>query len=73
MPPVCAWWRGPVEATALGNLMLQLCALGVLPSLEEGRRMIARRESLKTFEPKQSQAWETAYQTYQTLLQSKEE
>ena len=64
---------GPVEATALGNLMLQLCALGVLPSLEEGRRMIARRESLKTFEPKQSQAWETAYQTYQTLLQSKEE
>lgn len=64
---------GPVEATALGNLMLQLCALGVLPSLEEGRRMIARQEKLTEFLPQSTAAWENAYQNYLKLLKSKEE
>ena len=64
---------GPVEATALGNLMLQLCALGVLPSLEEGRRMIARQEKLTEFLPRSTAAWENAYQNYLKLLKSKEE
>ena len=61
---------GPVEATALGNLMLQLTALGAMPSLEEGRRWIAREEKLTEYLPQTSEAWETAYQKYQTLLES---
>ena len=32
---------GPVEATALGNIVLQLIALGEIESIEEGRRIIA--------------------------------
>lgn len=64
---------GPVEATALGNLMLQLCALGALPSLQEGRRLIARQEKLTEFLPQTSAAWENAYQNYLTLLKSREE
>ncbi len=61
---------GPVEATALGNLMLQLTALGAMPSLEEGRRWIAREEKLTEYLPQTSEAWETAYQKYQALLES---
>ena len=61
---------GPVEATALGNLMLQLTALGAMPSLEEGRRWIARGEKLTEYLPQTSEAWETAYQKYQALLES---
>ena len=61
---------GPVEATALGNLMLQLTALGAIPSLEEGRRWIARGEKLTEYLPQTSEAWETAYQKYQALLES---
>ena len=57
-----------MEATALSNLMLQLVSLGVLPSLEEGRRLIARQEALREFEPEKTEVWETAYQTYQKLL-----
>ena len=61
---------GPVEATDLGNLMLQLTALGAMPSLEEGRRWIARGEKLTEYLPQTSEAWETAYQKYQALLES---
>lgn len=35
---------GPVEATALGNIILQLQALGMLDNLEEGKALIARTE-----------------------------
>ncbi|WP_036790555.1 rhamnulokinase [Pleomorphomonas koreensis] len=33
---------GPIEATAIGNAITQFIALGVLPSWEEGRRLVAR-------------------------------
>ncbi len=32
---------GPVEATALGNIIMQLIALGAVPSVAEGRKIIA--------------------------------
>jgi sugar (pentulose or hexulose) kinase len=33
---------GPIEATAIGNAITQFIALGVLPSWQEGRRLVAR-------------------------------
>ena len=63
---------GPVEATALGNILLQLLALGELSDLEEGRRLIARTEPVKTYHPKHCKDWEEPYQLYQTIL-SKED
>jgi rhamnulokinase len=35
---------GPAEATATGNVLVQLVALGALPSMEAGRRLIAGME-----------------------------
>ena len=35
---------GPVEATALGNILIQLKALGQLESIAQGRELIARTE-----------------------------
>lgn len=52
---------GPVEATALGNVLLQLMALGELESVEEGRRIIARTEPVKCFEPNHTEEWEEAF------------
>ncbi len=40
-------YAGPVEATALGNLMVQMLADGVFASLEEGRTAIARSFDVK--------------------------
>jgi rhamnulokinase len=59
---------GPVEATALGNIIIQLTALGVLPDLQAGRSLIARNEKLNRFEPKETDTWNKAYQTYRTIL-----
>jgi len=59
---------GPVEATALGNIIIQLVALGALPDLQTGRSLIARSEPLKRYEPEKSEVWNQAYQTYRTIL-----
>ncbi len=40
-------YAGPVEATALGNLMVQMLADGQFASLEEGRECIGRSFDVK--------------------------
>lgn len=52
---------GPVEATALGNLMVQALALGLLPDLAAGRRLIAGSSAQKDYAPQDQDAWEEAY------------
>ena len=42
---------GPTEATALGNLIVQLMALGEIKNLQEGRKLIANSISQKEFKP----------------------
>lgn len=37
---------GPIEATVLGNIAVQLIALGELSSIEEARKLLARRGRL---------------------------
>ena len=61
---------GPVEATALGNIMIQLKALGLLDSITQGRRLIAETEVIKTHTAStQNYAeWNAAYDRFKTLL-----
>ncbi len=55
---------GPVEATALGNVIVQAMAGGHLASLAEGRALVRQSFPVRTFEPRSSEAWEAAYQRY---------
>ena len=43
---------GPVEATVLGNLIIQMMTAGWISSLEEGRSLIAASSSRKEFLPR---------------------
>ncbi|MFN8220029.1 MAG: FGGY-family carbohydrate kinase [Fimbriimonadales bacterium] len=43
---------GPVEATAIGNILMQMVALGTLSSLAEGRKLVAESFPLETFNPR---------------------
>ena len=52
---------GPIEGAAIGNLLLQAMALGELKSLEEVRQVVRNSESVHTYEPRHTQAWEDAY------------
>ena len=58
---------GPVEATALGNVLVQALALGHIPSLAHGRALVRRSFSLAVFEPQDADAWDAAYERYESL------
>lgn len=55
---------GPIEATALGNVLVQAIALGHIGSIAEGREVVARSFALKTFAPRDTAAWDAAYRRY---------
>lgn len=59
---------GPVEATALGNVMLQAIATGRLSSVAEGREAIAASIEQETFEPGPAAGWDEAFAAYEALL-----
>ncbi len=60
---------GPVEATALGNILIQLMALGEVQTIREGRVLIARAEPLKRFEPDGRDRWQSACARFTHLIQ----
>ncbi|MEG2287119.1 MAG: FGGY-family carbohydrate kinase, partial [Ruthenibacterium sp.] len=59
---------GPIEATALGNIVIQLVALGELADIAAGRALIAATETLKHYAPAETDAWNKAYKAYKTIL-----
>jgi rhamnulokinase/L-fuculokinase len=56
---------GPIEATVIGNALVQLIALGELKDLNEARQVVIQSEGLKRYEPHDTSVWEEAYQRYQ--------
>lgn len=60
---------GPVEATALGNIMIQAIARGCLDDLAAGREAIAASIERQTFEPRPASAWQEAYERFLSLQQ----
>lgn len=59
---------GPVEATAMGNVLVQALALGCLRSLDEIRHVVRRSTAIATFEPEASGRWPDAYGRFLRLL-----
>jgi rhamnulokinase len=55
---------GPAEASALGNALLQLMAIGEIADLREGRQIIAQSYPQKIFSPYDSAAWHEAYERF---------
>ncbi|HEY1791155.1 MAG TPA: rhamnulokinase family protein [Verrucomicrobiae bacterium] len=58
----------PVEATSIGNIIVQLHALGEIGSLSEGRAVVRRSFETKTYEPQNSRAWDDAFARFQKIL-----
>jgi rhamnulokinase len=59
---------GPVEATALGNLMIQAVATGAIGSIAEGREIIRRSFDCLEYRPRQTEMWDEAYERFCGLL-----
>ena len=58
---------GPVEATAAGNILMQMVASGEISSLAEGREIIRRSFELTTYLPEDGDEWEEAYGRFQRI------
>jgi rhamnulokinase len=61
-------WAGPVEASAIGNLVVQYIALGQITDLKEARAIIKQSFPLQTYEPQQRDSWEEAYASFRSLI-----
>jgi len=61
---------GPVEATAIGSIMIQAIAVGEVGSLAEAREIIAASFPTVTYEPGPVAGWEEAYERYRTLAEA---
>jgi rhamnulokinase len=59
---------GPVEATALGNVGVQLIAGGHIKNLAAFRELVARSEPIKTYHPEDSSAWNKAFDQFKALI-----
>lgn len=56
---------GPVEATALGNLAIQMLATGEASSLADARALIDRSFATEVFEPRETDRWRSQMERFQ--------
>ena len=61
-------YGGPIEATALGNVAIQLMSTGAIKNIKQARKIIAKGENLKLYEPKDNEAWEKAYEDFKGII-----
>ena len=59
-PVIC----GPIEATAIGNLMVQAMALGEVKNQGEMRQLVKDSFPTEDYLPRNTDAWDDAYERY---------
>lgn len=59
---------GPGEATAIGNVMMQAKALGLVHTQAEMRAVIARSVTPEVFMPQDTELWSAAYERYRAII-----
>jgi rhamnulokinase len=59
---------GPVEATAIGNVLVQAIAKKKIESIKSGREIIAHSFPMKTFLPAKTEQWNDIFQKNKSLF-----
>jgi rhamnulokinase len=59
---------GPIEATATGNVMMQAVTAGDVSSIAQAREVIRRSFEVDEYEPKNTSAWDQAYERFLKIL-----
>ncbi len=58
---------GPVEATGIGNILVQAMATGDVKSLADARTIVRNSFDVKRYEPRETKRWDTAYDRFRSL------
>lgn len=56
---------GPADASAIGNLLMQMVAMGEVADIPAGRSVVARSFPMEVFHPDDERAWTAQYARYQ--------
>ncbi len=59
---------GPVEATSIGNVIMQAMAVGAISDLHEGRQIIKNSFDIASYEPQDSGDWDAAYEKWCEII-----
>jgi rhamnulokinase len=59
---------GPIEATVIGNVLVQALAQGQIKSLSEGRALVAQSFAGKEYGPKDGEAWQAYAQRAANII-----
>ena len=62
---------GPVEATALGNCMMQFIAAGEVADIAQAREVIARSFPLVEYQPTDQSTWREANDRFASLIETR--
>ncbi|MBQ8249743.1 MAG: rhamnulokinase [Clostridia bacterium] len=60
---------GPVEATAIGNIMAQAIAAGELKNVAEAREVVRNSFEIEYYEPKNTESWDEGYERFKKLIE----
>lgn len=60
---------GPVEATVIGNIVVQAIGLGHIQSISEARQMIRSSFPMETYRPENVSVWEKQFDRFKKLKQ----
>lgn len=59
---------GPIEATVMGNVAVQLMSDGSVKNIGQARKIVADSSELKAFEPKDTDKWAEAYKDFLKII-----
>ena len=59
---------GPIEATVMGNVAVQLMSDGSVKNIGQARKIVADSSELKTFELKDTDKWAGAYEDFLKII-----
>ena len=54
-------WAGPTEGSGIGNVIVQLMALKLLPSIAEARKLVRNSFPIQTYIPQDTEEWKQSY------------
>lgn len=58
---------GPVEGTAIGNLLVQAMAAGEIKDIQELRSVVAASFPNEIYQPEEKETWDKAYEAYKKV------
>ena len=59
---------GPIEATAIGNILVQSMGVGVIKSLDDARAIVRASFDEKIYEPRDTAKWDAAYNKFRDIV-----